>query len=231
MNDFFHGGIELNISPENNHLFSESIPGAYKRAQEDPADKDLRVTFFRSARLMGYQSNLMGYPVFENIDAVKIRYHKNGVFEEHVAMIPEGHRLRLWYTTRFPKHWEAYQRTHGEGATGTPLSMAVEDPALLQTLKVAKITTVEQLAAVEGQLTSIPGVREAQAKAKQYIAQQAGIKIEAVDKAELAKELESAKAELEQLKAVMAEKEEDGSTEDSSSDSAKGRKSRSVRKA
>lgn len=234
--EFLHGNIAVDLPSS---AFGGEIPdfmqGAYPVAKEDPEDKGLHVTFGTMAKLMTYKSQIAGYPIFENVDIVKIRFSKDGVTDEFVTDIPlrpdgSEHWKRVWYRTRFPKHWEFFQKQMGGEISGTPLTMIEQDPSILATLAAAKIKTVEKLAMVEGNILQIPGVQKARAKAEAFISSRDLLAVEMVSREELNKELQEAQAKIEELQKVMAKsREEEGEqVENDFADRSGSRKARKV---
>lgn len=228
MVEIITGSIPLDLPKS---AFTGEVPeflhGAFKEAKPDPEDGRLAVRFAVSAKLMHAQSTLQGRPVFENVDIIKIRTPEG---EEIVNELPikngKPHWKRVWYSSRFPLHWEKFQKERAAIANGTPLNMVVYDPSILATLGMANVQTVEQLAHTEGSILSIPGIAEAKSRAIKFVENQDLLAIQAEDKEALRAERDAALKELEELRKILAAKEEDSVEQDYPSDNSGSSKKR-----
>lgn len=140
-----------------------TFDGALQNAQRVNYKDRAMGMFYMHAELQGLASQEAGHPVYKDVAYVKIMQPGEKDTVERPAR-REDH-------FRFPQQWGAFQAKQEQRAEGTPLSVLFPHrPAVVKTLDHMGVTTIEQLAGLQGtQLQGIGlGASEWQAMAKNF---------------------------------------------------------------
>jgi hypothetical protein len=128
----------------------------------DNLGQDMRFArFYTRAVEDTEQSQLQGRPVYRNEAFVEIRVRDDPFMVSHVPASEEFRRT-------WPREWDLYQRAATISAEGCPLEMwPFLRPADISGLKLRGLMTVEQIAALQGDLPDeLADLRE---RAQQYL--------------------------------------------------------------
>jgi hypothetical protein len=173
------------------------------------ADASLHVVFYSKPVQNDFETKTQGRPIFSDMDWVKIIVpgDKNNIIDTYAR---EDHK------SRFPIQWARYQnQKQGTSETGTPLTAwPLISAAKAEELRALNFKTVESIAhASDGQLQSLGMVagmapHEFRARAQRYLqaAKEESFSNEQAEKAKkLEEENQAMRAEMSELKALMAE--------------------------
>lgn len=154
-------------------------------------DSQLLVKFSIHSELSQHKSKLAGAPVYDDVEIVTIL--NPGEKEPVIVAADEFHKRR------FPKQYEAFKKGIENQQGGTPLDMLFPaSPSTVKQLKAFHIFTIQQLASIsDSAMAQIPMGRSLSDRAKEYV-RNAG-------NGQAFHAMEAMKAELEALKAAMAE--------------------------
>lgn len=130
---------------------------------ESAEDKRLLVQFYFEAVKNEFKSAQEGRPIFDDVPMIKII--TPGSRDVMVAQANER------YQTRFPRHWEAFQKKMSQVVEGTPLEQV---PFLtvsqIAELKAVNCLTLEHLATMSDQnAAKFMGMNGLRQKAKDYL--------------------------------------------------------------
>ena len=175
----------------------------------------LHIRFYEATVKNNRKSTEAGRPVHDAVDMVEIRIAGdkqtviNAPANDKSKFIPgHGH---ISYKERFPRHWEAYERTKTNVLDGTPLEeFPAIDAARRADLKAVNIHTIEALASVDDNKARKLGMDGTKLRdmARDYLAKaeaNAPISALAEENAQMKDQLSALEAELARLKNAQAE--------------------------
>lgn len=184
--------VMADVAPEYNPMLALDTSQSVNRYEKD---NKLLVQFHTKAVLNPVKSTEAGRPIYDGKDYIKI-YTPGSQLSVIDAPVTDGN-----YLQRFGKRYEEWKQSRQNIQSGTPLEMfpqMMSNVSLIAELKSMHIHTVEQLADLPDSATQkIMGGIELRRRAGEYLAT---AKAGAADA-----EKEQMKAELEALKAQMAE--------------------------
>lgn len=159
-------------------------------------DSKLYVTFYVRAVMNNFQSSEQGRPIFDEKEYIRLIVPGDS---KTTVDCPVTDEFRM----RFPKQYDAFKRGLAQAVSGTPLEVWPQmTVGLVAELKAMNIQTVEQLAGLDdGRAQKIMGHFELRRRAQAFLDAAEG---EASNN-KLAAELSKRDAEIEALKAQMAE--------------------------
>jgi len=129
-------GFVNNFFPQMQQIGPVGASGAYVPYGDD---RSMAVWFFPKAVQMGAASEEAGRPIFEDRHFVHIQQPGERDFVEREATGSDK--------MRWPEKWAAYEQQRDQAETGTPLQVLFPaEPSIIETLKLLRVQTVEQLA-------------------------------------------------------------------------------------
>lgn len=154
-------------------------------------DSQLLVKFSVHSELSQHKSKLAGAPVYDDVEIVTIL--NPGEKEPVIVAADDFHKRR------FPKQYEAFKKGIENQQGGTPLELLFPaSPSTVKQLKTFHIFTIQQLANIsDSAMGQIPMGRSLADRAKEYV-RNAG-------NGQAFHAMEAMRAELDALKATMAE--------------------------
>lgn len=156
-------------------------------------DDQLLVRFYRHAELSQYKSKKANAPIYDDVDMVEVITPGE---KESVKVIADEFHQR-----RFPKQWEAYKAGIELQQSGTPIELLLNtEPSMVRHLKHMNVHTIQQLAALSDSNKQLIGMgaEQLQQRAREYLSKAAG--------GQTFHQMDEMKKEIEQLKAMLAEK-------------------------
>lgn len=165
------------VLPDNVDLSQfEGIPGYLKNKQSllsdhnPERDKKLIVRFFSDSYFESKLTEERGYPVFSTRDFIGVQADSKSEFVQMIKFDQHGKpyaNVAKWLS-RFPRHWEEYQKGRQEGYPIEQLPGA--DKGLVATLKMVGVKTAEGLVQLEGEIFDrIEGLAEFKSKAQKFL--------------------------------------------------------------
>lgn len=184
--------VMADVAPEYNPMLALDTSQSVNRYEKD---SKLLVQFHTKAVLNPVKSTEAGRPIYDGKDYIKI-YTPGSQLSVIDAPVTDGN-----YLQRFGKRYEEWKQSRQNIQSGTPLEMwpqMLSNVTLIAELKASHVHTVEQLADLpDSAVQKLMGGIELRRRAGEYLAT---AKAGAADA-----EKEQMKAELEALKAQMAE--------------------------
>jgi len=172
----------------------------------DPKDNNLLVKFYKEAIESPAQSDLVGHPVFVDVDMIEIL-----VPGDQYNVVTT--KVTQYYIDRFPDEYKRYKQNDTQEVYGWALkAWPVIQPSQLKTLEYLNIFTVEQLANLTDQQAQKLGMDATglRAKAKAALEQAAGTAGATAQAAENQKLREEMEAMRNQMQALMEASEKRG---------------------
>jgi hypothetical protein len=176
---------------------------------EEPTEH-LRIKFYTSDVKQEGASKEAGRPIHKSVDMVEIRFPGDNktviqAFADDKSRMVPGYGY-VSYKQRFPRHWEAYERTKVNLVDGTPLDELTSiESAKRADLKAINIHTVEALATLSDTNMKKLGMdgRVLRETAQAYLDKAAGNAVESrliEENAEMKTTMSALEAELARLK-------------------------------
>lgn len=176
--------------------------------QEDTSH--LFIRFFETTKKNDRKSAEAGRPVHDAVDMIEIRFAGDAKTILHAPASDKSKFVPgmgyIDYKTRFPRHWEHYQKTKQNLSEGTPLEeLTAIDAARRADLKSVNIHTVEALATLADNAVKKIGIDGLKLRdiARNYIDKSAGNAVETrlvEENAQMKDQLSALEAELMRLK-------------------------------
>jgi hypothetical protein len=182
--------------------------------QEDTSH--LYIRFFETTKKNERKSAEAGRPVHDAVDMIEIRFAGDAKTIHHAPASDKSKFVQgmgyIDYKTRFPRHWEHYQKTKTNLSDGTPLDeLTFLDAARRADLKAVNIHTVEALANLADNAVKKIGIDGLKLRdmARSYLEKSDGN----APLAKLSEENEAMKGQLSALEAELARLKNEGKRE------------------